>query len=225
MPGGAEILLADDERVVRNALCGLLEDSGYVVRCASDGERALALYRERRPDLVLLDVMMPRLGGYAVCEAIRREDLETPVVFLTALDSDEHELRGLGVGADAYIAKSVSKAVMLARIAAALRRSEASPAAAFDFNEWRIDPAKMSMYGKSGEAVRLGDREIAILRMLASHPGEVMGRDMLLTRFFEPDAGETALTVAISRLRDKLGAAGASIKSVRGAGYAYTLQD
>lgn len=224
MPGDAEILLADDERVVRDALRGLLEDHGYVVRCASDGERALALYREHRPDLVLLDVMMPRLGGYDVCEAIRREDLETPIVFLTALDSDEHELRGLGVGADSYMSKTVSEAVMLARIAAALRRSDAPSSAGFGFGGWRIDPPKMSMRGRSGEAVRLGDREIAILRMFASHPGEVMSRDMLLTRFFGPDAGETALTVAISRLRDKLGAAGASIKSVRGAGYAYAPQ-
>lgn len=221
MPRGAEILLADDERAVREALCGLLEGNGYVVRCASDGERALALYREHRPDLVLLDVMMPRLGGYDVCKAIRREDLETPVVFLTALDSDEHELRGLGVGADAYMAKTVSEAVLIARIAAALRRSDAPSSVVFGFGEWSIDPPRMSMHGKSGETVGLGDREIAFLRMFASHPGEVMSRDMLLTRFFEPGAGETALTVAISRLREKLGAAGASIRSVRGVGYAY----
>ena len=220
MPGGAEILLADDERAVREALRGLLESRGYVVRCASDGDRALALYREHRPDLLLLDVMMPRMGGYAVCETVRREDLDTPVVFLTALDSDEHELRGLGLGADAYISKTVSEEVLLARIAAALRRSEVSKSD-FGFGSWRVYPDKMSMSNTIGNTVPLGDRELALLRTFALHPGEVMSRDMLLTRFFGFEAGESALTVAMSRLRDKLGEAGACIRSVRGVGYAY----
>ena len=220
MLGGAEILLADDERAIREALRGLLESRGYVVRCASDGDRALALYREHRPDLLLLDVMMPRMGGYAVCEAVRRQDLDTPVVFLTALDSDEHELRGLGLGADAYISKTVSEEVLLARIAAALRRSDASNSD-FGFGSWRVCPAKMSMGDAAGKIVPLGDREVALLRAFAMHPGEVMSRDMLLTRFFGPGAGESALTVAMSRLRDKLGAEGLGIRSVRGVGYAY----
>jgi len=220
MPRGAEILLADDERVIRESLHGLLEDHGYVVRCASDGDRALSLYREHRPDLLLLDVMMPRMGGYAVCEAVRREDIDTPVVFLTALDSDEHELRGLGLGADAYISKTVSEEVLLARIAAALRRNAASPSG-FSVGGWHVDPLKMSMHKPSGETVALGDRELAILRTFALHPGEVMSRDMLLTRFCDATSGESALTVAISRLRDKLGNTGACIRSVRGVGYAY----
>ena len=217
---GADILLADDDRAVREALRKLLVERGYVVRCASNGDRALALYREHRPDLVLLDVMMPRTGGYAVCEEIRSEDQDTPILFLTALDSDTHELRGLGLGADAYIPKTVSEDVLLARVAAALRRSDVSPAD-FLFGHWHVEPLKMSMRDKSGEAVPLGDREIAILRMLAMHPDEVVSRDMLLTRFFSPDARETSLTIVMSRLRDKLGVAGADIKSVRGVGYAY----
>ena len=223
MPGSAEILLADDERTVREALRGLLEGHGYVVRCAADGDRALSLYREHRPDLLLLDVMMPRMGGYAVCEAIRREDLDTPVVFLTALDSDKHELRGLGLGADAYISKTVSEEVLLARIAAALRRRDVSTSD-FGFGSWRVYPAKMSMTNTAGNAIPLGDREVALLRTFALHPGEVISRDMLLTRFFGPDAGESALTVAMSRLRDKLGTAGSNIRSVRGVGYAYAPQ-
>ena len=219
---GADILLADDERAVREALRRLLMSRGYVVRCASNGDRALALYRENRPDLVLLDVMMPRTCGYAVCEEIRREDRDTPILFLTALDSDAHELRGLGLGADAYIPKAVSEDVLLARVAAALRRSDVS-SADFLFGHWHVEPLKMSMRDKSGEAVPLGDREVAILRMLAMHPDEVMSRDMLLTRFFSPDASETSLTVVMSRLRDKLGAVGADIKSVRGVGYVYCV--
>ena len=220
MPRGAEILLADDERAVRESLRGLLEERGYAVRCASDGDRALALYREHRPDLVLLDVMMPRLGGFAVCETIRGEDSSVPILFLTALDSDEHELRGLGLGADDYIPKTASEDILLARIEAALRRSGSS-SAGFAFGGWRVEPDRMSMRDRSGRTAMLCDREIAILRMLAAHPGEVASRDAMLTRFFDPESGEHALTIAMSRLRDKLGRAGVCIKSVRGVGYVY----
>ena len=120
MPRAADILLADDERALRVFLKEALERRGFSVRCAPDGERALAMYRARRPDLLILDVMMPGMGGCAVCEAVRREDAETPVLFLTALDSEADELRGLGAGADAYVPKTVSEEVLVARIAAAL---------------------------------------------------------------------------------------------------------
>ena len=219
MPRAADILLADDERALRVFLREALERRGFSVRCAPDGVRALAMYRARRPDLLLLDVMMPGMGGYAVCEAVRREDAETPVLFLTALDSEADELRGLGAGADAYVSKTVSEEVLVARIAAALRRGGKSPAG-FDFGEWRVDPLRMSMRNLRGETVALGEREVLLLRVFAGHPGEVFSGDALLTRYFG-GGGDAALRVAISRLRAKLGAAGADIRSVHGVGYAY----
>ena len=219
MPHSADILLVDDERALRVSLKGALERRGYSVRCAADGKGALAMFRARRPDLVLLDVMMPGMGGYAVCEAIRREDSETPLLFLTALDSEADELRGLGAGADGYVSKTVSEDVLLARIAAALRRCD-RPMSGFGFGEWTVDPLGLSMRNMRGETVALGEREVLLLRVFAGHSGEVFSGDSLLSRYF-PEAGESALRAAVSRLRAKLGAAGADIRSVHGVGYAY----
>ena len=176
----ADILLADDERSIRTLLKGVLESRGYAVRTAANGNQALALYGARRPDLLLLDVMMPGMGGIEVCEAVRRGDADTPIVFLTALDSEADELRGLGVGADAYIAKTVSEEILLARIAAALRRSERL-SCGFDFGSWRVEPLRLAMRGANGEETPLSEREVAILRAFADHPGEVFARDALLT--------------------------------------------
>ena len=218
----ADILLADDERAVRKLLKGVLEERGYAVRTAANGGQALGLYRARRPDLLLLDVMMPGMGGLEVCRAIRREDPETPVVFLTALDSEADEIRGLGAGADAYVAKTASEDVLLARIAAALRR-RASASADFAFGEWRVEPLRLAMRDRAGGEKALREREVALLRAFALHPGEVFSRDALLTQFWGLDAsvGESALNVAMFKLRSKLGAAGADIEAVRGVGYVY----
>ena len=100
---GTGILLAEDEPMVREGLVILLESEGYEVRAAQDGEEALAMFRARRPDLLLLDVMMPKMSGYDVCRAVRAEDATLPVVFLTAKDGDADELRGLNLGADDYV--------------------------------------------------------------------------------------------------------------------------
>lgn len=223
-----EILLAEDERVIRESLKRLLEANGYIVRAAPNGERALALYRERRPDLLLLDVMMPRMDGYSACQAIRRGDVETPVLFLTALDAEADELRGLGVGADLYISKTVSEEVLLARIASvARRRRREDPTGDFDFLGWRVEPLRLVMWrrdaGGVGEGVSITEREVAMLRWLVTHPGEVFSFDFLLTRFWGAGfAGcETALRVAMHRLREKLGADGAAIASIRGSGYVF----
>lgn len=218
----ADILLADDERAVRKLLKGVLEERGYVVRTAANGDQALGLYRARRPDLVLLDVMMPGMGGLEVCRTIRREDQETPVVFLTALDSEADEIRGLGVGADSYVAKTVSEDVLLARIAAALRRSDGA-SSDFTFGGWRVEPRGLVMRSHAGDTVSLSEREVAVLRAFAHHPNEVFSRDAILTQFWgqESMAGESAVNVAMFKLRAKLGADGDCIEAVRGVGYAY----
>ena len=218
----ADILLADDELAVRKLLKGVLEGRGYVVRTAANGDQALGQYHARRPDLLLLDVMMPCMGGLEVCRAIRREDPETPIVFLTALDSEADEIRGLGVGADAYVAKTVSEDVLLARIAAALRRSE-GVSADFAFGDWRVEALGLVMRSKSGDEVALTEREVAMLRAFALHPGEVFSRDGLLTQFWGRGsaASESTVNVAMFKLRAKLGADGDGIEAVRGVGYVY----
>lgn len=220
----ADIILADDERPVRRSLVVLLEGAGYAVRTAKDGEEALRLYRERRPDLMLLDVMMPKGSGLEVCEEVRKTDIDTPVLFLTALDSDVGELRGLGVGGDDYIAKTVSDEILLARIAVAIRRHRpVEPTGDFDFADWHVEPAKLAMRRKTGLSVVLGEREVALLRWFATHPGEVFSRDFLFTRFWGVDfdgVDETIYTI-VSRLRKKLGKAASGLKTVRGSGYVW----
>ena len=195
-----------------------------MARAAKNGAEALRLHRERRPDLMLLDVMMPKMSGYEVCETVRRTDTETPVLFLTALDSDRDELRGLDAGADVYISKTVSDDVLLARIAAAIRRRRHDePTGVFDFADWQVDPAKLSMRRKTGDAVVLTEREVALLRWFAMHPDEVFSRDFLFTRFWGVGFGgsENTLTVALFRLRTKLGESATAFAAVRGSGYVF----
>ena len=176
MSVSADILLADDERSIRSLLKGVLEKRGYAVRTAANGDQALALYRAQRPDLLVLDVMMPGTGGIEVCKAVRREDADTPIMFLTALDSEADELRGLGVGADAYVVKTVSEEILLARIAAALRRNDRL-SSDFGFGSWRVEPLRLAMRcGGTGEEVALSEREVAMLRAFSSHPGEIFPR-------------------------------------------------
>ena len=220
MPRAAEILLADDERAIRALLKKALESRGYVVRVASDGRQALALYKARRPDLLVLDVMMPGMDGREVCREVRRGDADTPILFLTALDSEADEVAGLGAGADDYVAKTVPEGVLFARVEAALRRRR-DPSAAFDFGEWRVDPDAMAMSSQAGGFAALSEREVALLRAFASSPQAVFSRDALLTRFWGDDGSEAALNVAMHKLRGKLGAAGRDIRAVHGVGYAY----
>ena len=222
----AEILVAEDESAIREGLCALLESEGYTVRAAVDGEDALRLFRECRPDLVLLDVMMPKKNGYAVCSEIRSSDQDVPILFLTAKDGDSDELRGLTLGADDYISKTSSQPVLLARIAAVLnrvRRTGDSSTGDFDFADWHVDVARFRLESPAGESVELTLREIEILRYLASHPDEILSRDFLLTRFWGVnfDGKESTLSTAIRRLREKLGDAGVRVESVYGSGYRY----
>ena len=220
----AEILVADDEPAILEGVKALLESEGYLVRTARDGEEALRMCRERLPDLLLLDVMMPRLGGYAVCREVRRDDANLPIIFLTARDADADELLGLSSGADGYIPKAAAQAVMLARIAAALRRARpvADPAV-FEFGSCRVNAAQMRIFPPDGASHEVTPREVAMLRFFLSRPGEVVSRDSLLTRFWglDFDGGDAVLTVALHRLRGKLGADARLIRTVPRQGYRY----
>ncbi len=230
-----EILVVEDADSIREGLALLLAGEGYAVRTAPDGEAALAAFRERRPSIVLLDVMMPGVNGYAVCREIRKTDPITPVIFLTARDGDADELRGMDAGADDYVPKTASEPVLLAHIAAAVRRLErrASPPASdgaaesasdgFAFGEWKVDAAGCRLLSISGERVELTLKEVEILRWFRTHPDEVFSRDFLVTRFWgmDFDGDDAALTTALSRLRDKLGRSGAMIETVYGRGYRF----
>ena len=222
-----EILLADDDDAIRTGLALVLEGEGYLVRAVADGDAALDSFRAHRPDLVLLDVMMPKRNGYSVCTEIRKIDAAVPILFLTARDDDAAELRGLTLGADDYMSKTISEPVMLARIAARLARAHAAadetPSGIFAFADCTIDTLRSRLQRPDGTAFDLSLREIEILRYLQAHPDEIFSRDALLTRFWglDFDGNENALAAAVARLRTKLGAAGAHLEAVYGQGYRY----
>jgi len=220
-----EILIVDDERAMRNTLKTLLSEEGYAVRVAANGARAIEMVGEARPDLVLLDVMMPGMNGYAVCRALREREASLPILFLTALDSEQDELRGLNLGGDDFVSKTVSDGVLLARIASVLRRTrkqdDRDPACTFAFGAWQVNPlAHVMTCGKA--TVELSLREVEMLRWFGAHPNEIFSHDALLTRFWgvDYDGGISALHMQMKRLRAKLGPDGALLVSVRGEGYA-----
>ncbi len=219
-----EILLADDERAVRTSLAEVLTDAGFSVRTARSGEEALRLFGESRPDLVILDVMMPRRDGFSVCAAIREIDPEVPVLFLSAVGDEEMQLRGFGHGADDYVEKTLPRPLLLARVRAALRRfGAAGPGGDFSFGEWRVESAKLSMRRSTGETAQVVDREIALMRLFASRPGEVLSREWLVAKLWGSgaDVSDNRLSVLVYGLRGKLAAEGRLIRAVRGVGYSF----
>ena len=218
------ILLVDDERSVRAAFAAMLEEAGYEVSAAPGGAKAVALCRERRFDVVLLDVMMPAMNGYETLRQIRVVSPFVPVVFLTALDAEETEAAALGLGADDFVRKTSSPGVILARVAAAVRRG-APPKSSFAFGTGVVDLSSL-MYSRHGaDDVRLSEREVAIMQTFVATPGEVISSDRLLTRFWGAgfSGSDAVLRMAIARLKAKLGPDGRFIRNVYRSGYAYDV--
>ena len=237
----ADILVAEDYPSTRSALRMLLKSAGHTVRFAVNGEEALAQVAQKRPDLLLLDVMMPKKNGYNVLSEIRRTDAALPVILLTAKGEKSDVILGLGLGSDDYIKKPFDNDELLARVAAALRRAEvaaaptpASPAAPdaglvdggdFTFASFRVDANRLKLIDARGHVKDLFINEYKILSYLARRPGEVVSRDDLLKVLWEGEEyfGTThSIDQAIYRLRTKLGRDGACIEAVYRMGYRYT---
>lgn len=219
-----KILIAEDDRIYRQALKSVLSGAGHAVCAATNGRKALELFRSERPDAVLLDVMMPVCDGLSACQEIRRLDSRVPVLFLTAKDAEGDELMGRGLGADDYIPKSVSDAVLVARLESVLRRAyPETTAVGFAFGEWTVDPLQMRMANACREAVSLSPREVALLRHFATYPGEVFSKDFLLSRFWgtETERSEGAVSTALHKLREKLGTSAACLETCWGSGVRY----
>ncbi len=226
------ILVAEDDPAIREGLVVTLESEGHEVRAAHDGAEALALYAERRPDLLLLDIMMPKRSGYEVCAEIRRSDASLPILFLTAKAGEEDAVLGLGLGADDYIVKPFGVRELLARVAAALRRAAVASAGAappdsgadtFSIGTRRVDPRRFTLRAPDGAEESLTERELGLLRLFAAHPGEVLTRDRLLDDLWGVRYLGTTRTLDqhIAQLRRKLGPDAARIETVHGVGYRY----
>jgi DNA-binding response OmpR family regulator len=215
------ILVVDDAPNIVELLRMYLEGAGYATVVATDGPTAVELHRKHRPDLVILDVMLPGMDGFEVCRAIRR-DADTPVLMLTARTDDVDAIVGLELGADDYVTKPFNPRALVARVKAILRRTDGTVRLGrpIEVGSLRIEPRRREVFvGERG--VELRAREFDLLAALARDPGVVLSRESLLEDVWGTDfAGETrTVDVHVSELRKKLAPGGPTIESVRGIGY------
>lgn len=221
------ILVVDDEANIRNLVKAYLEAEGYSVHTAGDGEQALAAFRRYRPDLVVLDVMLPGMDGLEVLQHIRRES-EAYVLLLTARSEEADRVIGLTVGADDYLTKPFSPRELVARVKAILRRGRsATPGdeSVLRFAHVRIDSQRHQVW-RDGQEIDLTALEFRLLKTLASYAGVVLSREQLLERVWGYDfyGDERVVDVHIGRIRQKLEPDPANprhILTVRGVGYKF----
>jgi two-component system response regulator RegX3 len=223
------ILVVDDETTLRETLVEALETEGFRVVSAADGREALTVFRAERPDLVLLDLMLPELSGIEVCRIIRAES-GVPIVMLTAKDSEIDKVVGLELGADDYVTKPFSLRELSARIRALFRRSEQAvasenPPAVVDLGRVQVDIAGHRLL-RDGDALPVKPKAFELLLFLLRHPGQVFTRDQLLERVWGYDyAGETrTVDVHVHWLRSQIEDQPSSpqfIHTVRGVGYGF----
>ena len=216
----AHILVAEDEERLRTIIRDYFTAHGLTCALAKDGEEALERLRERDYDAVLLDVLMPNLDGFAVCRAVR-EGSGVPILFLTALGGEKDVLRGYALGADDYVTKPFSLAVLRARVNSLLRRSRPAPAA-LELPPFLFDFDAM-FFARDGVPLELSKTEQRLLRLLVEHRGQTLSREVLLDRVWDGGefVDENALSVAVNRLRAKL--ADAPIRTVYGLGYQWAV--
>ena len=199
------ILLVEDDRTIVDNLSELLALEGYAVSRAETQEGAVAAVERDRPDLVLLDVTLAQGNGFAVCAAVKEAHPDLPVIFLTASGDEINTVMGLSMGADDYVAKPFRPRELIARIEAALRRSQPAERA-FELGDVRIDPQRARVT-KRGAEVALSAVEYKLLLLFAQNPGKLVTRDRIREALWE-EAGtyieENTLTVYIGRLRAKI---------------------
>lgn len=216
------ILIIDDEEDIRELLKYNLKKEGYLVEVAENGEIGLALMKELKPDLIILDVMMPGMDGIEVCDAIRSTQgfQQTLICFLTARNEDYSQIAGLDAGADDYVAKPVRPKVLISRINALLRRKGMltvdEPA-----NKDLVINREKYIIEKNGEIIHLPRKEFELLALLASRPDYVFERDVILEKVWGSEivVGDRTIDVHVRKLREKIG--DDYIKTIKGIGYKF----
>lgn len=229
------VLIVEDEKNIVDIIRFNLQRTGYNTLEAYDGEAGLAMAREKKPDLILLDVMMPKMMGFDVCRALRAEGDNVPVIILTAREEEEDKILGLEIGADDYITKPFSMRELLARVKANIRRTTMLSAPAAEDNAMSAGGGitintDSFQVRKNGVPIDLTQREYELLTFLASHPGKVFSRVDLMEQVWNYGyVGDDARTVDVTvrRLREKIEdnpAAPAYILTRRGVGYYFSAQ-
>jgi len=227
------VLIVDDEKSIVDILRYNLKNAGYETIAAYDGRAGLALIREKNPDLVLLDVMLPFVDGFEVCETLRSEGCMTPIIMITAREEETDKVLGLEIGADDYITKPFSVREVLARVNANMRRviSAELPQAqeaedVIRHGELIIDLGRHGVF-KSGVSLELTQREFDLLKFLAMSPGKVVTREELMREVWQYDyyGDLRAVDVAVRRLREKIETSPAEpeyVMTKRGVGYYFS---
>lgn len=221
-----KILIIEDEIEIQNILKELLIDAGYAVDVASDGLEGITSFRQKKYDLVLLDLMLPKIDGYAVCEMIRKES-NIPIVMLTAMDDEDDQIKGFDVLADDYITKPFSIKLVLKRIESLLRRSCKNPEkeeSILCHGKIQLDPLSLRVF-VSGNEILLTKLEFDLLYLLMKNKGRVFTRDELLDLVWGYDftGYSKAVNIHIMNIRHKLDVD--CIETVRGVGYRFVEKD
>jgi DNA-binding response OmpR family regulator len=226
------VLAIEDDPAILRGLCDNLRFEGYDVIAASDGETGYRMQQERKPDLIVLDLMLPRMSGFEFCRKLRGEGIQTPILMLTARSEEPDRVLGLDLGADDYVTKPFSVRELMARVRALLRRSQAGPEGAPDLpDELRFGDVEIDFRSyearRNGEPVEMTRKEFAVLRFLAARAGQVVTRDDLLNGVWGFESYPSTRTVDnhVAGLRAKLERDAPEpehIRTVHGVGYKFT---
>ena len=219
-----KVLIADDEPDIIEILKYNLEKEGYQVISAKDGDEALHKAKMYQPDLIVLDMMMPRKSGMEVCELLRAQAAfrETLIMFLTAVSDESTQIRGFGTGADDYVSKPVSPSVFVSKVNALFRRVKKPNNQTILIDKLEIDPEQF-LVRYEGQTIILAKKEFELLYLLASKPGRVFLRNEILSQVWGNDVivGDRTIDVHIRKIRQKLGID--CITTVKGVGYKFEI--
>ncbi len=205
MKTNATVLIVEDDATMMRGLKDNFEFEGYKVVTASDGDAALKSAMRTLPDLIILDLMLPKVNGYEVCRFLREEKLEMPILILTAKDQESDIVLGLKLGADDYLKKPFYIKELLARAEALLRRSKRTQTEAYEFGDSHLD-CDARTFTRAGKEVALSPKEFELLRFFASRPGQALSRDLIMTSVWGYDAMVTPRSIDrfVNALRNKI---------------------
>lgn len=219
------VLIIEDEKAIQSVLYELLVDAGYEVSLAGDGLEGLMLFRAKSFSLILLDIMMPKIDGYAVCELIRKES-EIPIIMLTAMDEETAQIKVFELRVDDYITKPFSLKLVLMRIEAVLRRirGKTEDQKILSANGIELNTESRAVY-RNGSPVSLTQLEFELLQTFLNHKNQVLTRDNLISQVwgYDFEGDEKTVNIHIMNLRRKLGVD--CIRTIRGVGYKFEIEN
>jgi DNA-binding response OmpR family regulator len=220
----SRILIVEDEPALLRGLKDTFAAQGYEILAASDGEQGLGMALDRNPDLILLDIMLPRVNGYEICRAVRERGLEMPILMLTAKGQEEDIVLGLNLGADDYVTKPFRRGELIARVHAFLRRKRSREAAVFRFGDYELNLAAHKLF-RAGREIDLTAKEFALLSYFVERCGCALTRDDILNAVWGHSVIVTPRSIdrCVATLRAKVDPESHYIHTIRDIGYRFEL--